>query len=53
MTIQQSPNRPTREEARQAFRDEAMEAWRDYVKTGRHATQAELDAWIDSISEES
>ncbi|MBX9943554.1 MAG: ribbon-helix-helix protein, CopG family [Reyranella sp.] len=39
----------TREEARQSFRDEATVAWRDYEETGRHATQAELDGWIDSL----
>jgi len=39
----------TREEARQSFRDEAAMAWRDYEDTGRHATQAELDGWIDSL----
>ena len=39
----------TREEARQSFRDEAAVAWRDYEETGRHATQAELDGWIDSL----
>ena len=39
----------TREEARQSFRDEADEAWRDYEETGLHATQAELDAWAKSL----
>ncbi len=39
----------TREEARQSFRDEAAMAWRDYKDTGRHAAQAELDGWIDSL----
>jgi predicted transcriptional regulator len=39
----------TREEARQSFRDEAAEAWRDYEESGRHATQAEVDGWIDSL----
>jgi predicted transcriptional regulator len=39
----------TREEARQSFRDEADKAWRDYEKTGLHATQAEVDAWVDSL----
>ena len=49
MASQHSPDRPTREQARQSFRDEATEAWRDYVKTGRHATQADLDTWIESL----
>lgn len=39
----------TREEARQSFRDEAAKAWRDYKKTGLHATQDEVDAWVDSL----
>lgn len=39
----------TREEARQSFRDEATLAWRDYEETGLHATQAELDGWINSL----
>jgi predicted transcriptional regulator len=39
----------TREEARQAFRDEADAAWRDYEQTGLHATQAELEAWAKSL----
>ncbi len=37
------------EKSRRAFRDEAARAWRDYVRTGRHTTQAELDGWIDSL----
>lgn len=39
----------TREEARQSFRDEATRAWEDYERTGRHVTQMEIDAWIDSL----
>lgn len=39
----------TREEARQSFRDEADEAWRAYQETGLHATQAEIDSWVDSL----
>ena len=39
----------TREEARQSFRDEADEAWRDYERTGLHMTQAEVDAWAKSL----
>jgi predicted transcriptional regulator len=39
----------TREEARQSFRDEADKALRDYEETGLHATQAEIDAWADSL----
>ena len=39
----------TREEARQSFRDEADKALRDYEENGLHATQAEIDAWVDSL----
>jgi predicted transcriptional regulator len=38
-----------REEARQSFRDEASRAWRDYKETGLHATQEEVDAWVESL----
>ena len=39
----------TREEARQSFRHEADEAWHAYQQTGLHATQAEIDSWVDSL----
>src|SRR5947207_3653117 len=39
----------TREEARQSFRDEAEEAWRDYKETGLHTTQAEMESWAASL----
>ena len=39
----------TREEARQSFRDEADKALREYEENGLHATQAEIDAWVDSL----
>jgi predicted transcriptional regulator len=39
----------TREEARESFRDEAEKAWRDYEKTGLHATQAEMESWVASL----
>jgi len=50
MASQQSPRRPTCQEARQSFRDEAADAWRDYETTGRHVGQDELDDWIDSLA---
>ena len=37
----------TREEARKSFRDEADKALRDYEANGLHATQAEIDAWVE------
>jgi predicted transcriptional regulator len=39
----------TREEARQSFRDEADQAWLDYERTGLHATQAEMEAWAETL----
>jgi predicted transcriptional regulator len=39
----------TREEARESFRREAEQAWLHYKKTGLHVTQAEVDAWVDSL----
>lgn len=39
----------TREEARESFRQEAEKAWSDYRENGLHATQAEVDAWIESL----
>lgn len=37
-----------REEARESFRQEALESWRAYRETGRHVTAAELNDWLDS-----
>ncbi len=39
----------TREELRQAFADEAEEAWLDYEQTGLHVTHGEVDAWAKSL----
>jgi predicted transcriptional regulator len=39
----------TREEARQSFRDEAADAWREYKTNGLHATQTEVNAWVNSL----
>lgn len=39
----------SREEARQAFVDEAEKAWLDYEQTGLHVTHAEMDAWAKSL----
>lgn len=39
----------TREEARQSFRDEGRRAWEAYEQDGLHVTQAEVDAWVDSL----
>jgi predicted transcriptional regulator len=38
-----------REEKREAFRQEALDAWDDYQATGRHLTAAEADAWLAEL----
>lgn len=37
-----------REEKREAFRQEAINAWKEHQETGLHATAAEVDAWLAS-----
>lgn len=38
-----------REEMREAWRQEGMEAWEEYQKTGLHLTNSEVIGWIDKI----
>ena len=35
-----------REEARESFKQEAMESWAEYQQTGRHLTGEEVSAWL-------
>lgn len=35
-----------REEKREAFKQDALKAWRDYQANGRHLIAAEGDAWL-------
>ena len=37
-----------REEARESFKQEALESWRAYRETGRHLTLDETAAWLES-----
>ena len=37
-----------REEKREAFRQETLDAWDDYRTTGLHLTAKEVDAWLSS-----
>lgn len=37
------------EEKREAFRQEALDAWDDYQATGRHLTAAEADGWLAEL----
>lgn len=39
----------TREEQREAFRQEALDAWNHYQSTGLHATAEEADAWLAEL----
>jgi predicted transcriptional regulator len=38
-----------REEQREAFRRDAIQAWQDYQATGLHLTAAEADAWLAEL----
>jgi len=38
-----------REEKREAFRQEGMQAWNDYQATGLHVTHEEADAWLAKL----
>ena len=35
-----------REEKREQFQQDALAAWAEYQATGRHLTDAEVDAWL-------
>ena len=38
-----------REEQREAFRQEALDAWNHYQATGLHVTGAEADVWLAEL----
>ena len=38
-----------REEARERLREDALAAWADFERTGRHLTAAEADAWLQRL----
>lgn len=38
-----------REEKREAWRQEGIEAWEEYQKTGLHLTNREVADWMDKI----
>lgn len=42
-------NYVTREEKREAWRMEGIEAWEEYQKTGLHLTNREVVEWMDKI----
>lgn len=37
-----------REEKRDAFRQEALQAWNDYHENGQHVTGEEVTAWLET-----
>lgn len=39
----------TREERRESFRQEALDAWNHYQTTGLHVTHAEADNWLAEL----
>ena len=41
-----------REEKREAFRQDGVNAWNEYQATGLHVTGDEVIAWLDSWGEE-
>lgn len=41
-----------REEKREAFQQDAINAWREYQETGLHVTGDEVIAWLDTWGEE-
>lgn len=41
-----------REEKREAFRQDAINAWNEYQETGLHVTGDEVVAWLDTWGEE-
>lgn len=40
-----------REEKREAFRQEGIQAWEEYRRTGMHVTAAEADAWLAQLEQ--
>ena len=41
-----------REEARENFKQEAMESWTAFQETGRHLTNEEVSDWLDTWGED-
>ena len=45
-------HRVEREEARESFKKEALQAWREYRETGLHLSVEETAAWLDTWGSE-
>ena len=42
----------SREEARESFKQEALDSWTAYQETGRHVTGSEVRTWLSSWGNE-
>ena len=40
-----------REEKRESFKQDALQAWKEYQETGLHLTHEEADAWLARLEE--
>jgi len=40
----------SREEKREAWRQEGIAAWEEYQRTGLHLTGEEVDAWLEELA---
>lgn len=49
LMLQAIENYVTREEKREAWRQEGIAAWEEYQRTGLHLTNDEVIAWMDKI----
>ena len=50
LMIQAIENYVTREEKREAWRQEGIAAWEEYQRTGLHLTNAEVKAWLSQLA---
>jgi len=46
------PSNCNREEKREAFKHEALEAWDEYQRTGLHLTGEEVDEWLAKLEKQ-
>ena len=50
LMLQAIENFVSREEKREAWRQEGIAAWEEYQSTGLHLTGDEVDAWLDELA---
>lgn len=51
LMVQAIENFVSREEKREAWRQEGMAAWEEYQQTGLHLTNAEVKEWLSQLAE--